>query len=61
MGRYHILLNKTPEVTPEEIIKVHQFGFEQDFQSKYKKTQNKQRLFHLNTDERARIGIVHEE
>jgi hypothetical protein len=61
MGRYHILLNKIPEIPPEENVKVHQFGFEQDFQSRYKETQKKQRLFHLNGDERARIGIVHEE
>jgi hypothetical protein len=61
MGRYHILLNKIPEVTPEENIKVRQFGFEQDFQSRYKETQKKQRLFHLNVNERTRIGIVHEE
>ena len=61
MGRYHILLNKTPEITPEENVIVRQFGFEQDFQSKYRETQKKQRLFHLNENERARIGIVHEE
>lgn len=62
MGRYHILLNKTPEVTPVvENKKIHQFGFEQDFQSKYKETQKKQRLFRLNDNESARIGFVHEE
>jgi hypothetical protein len=62
MGRYHILLNKIPEIPPEENVKVHQFGFEQDFQSKYKETQEKQKTFYLNRDDvRARIGIVHEE
>ena len=61
MDRYHILLNKFPEPIPEENTKVHQFGFEQDFQSKYKEPQKKQRIFHLNENERAQIGFVHEE
>ena len=61
MNRYDILLNKIPEITSEETITVHQFGFEQDFQSKYKETQKKQRLFYVNNGETARIGIIHEE
>ena len=53
MGRYSIILKKSPEEVSKRLHSVSQFGFDQDINSWGKK-----RAFYLNQGEVASVGIV---